>query len=199
MFKTIWSKFEKLSDSQKKILAAIIMIIGIILLLIGFFMLGEMGESFTKYTVHESKGSSSYTSITFLMEVNHTYEVYIEIEASEYHDGVSLPTKTSATAEFYINDLLIAKRYLYDDSYDEEDPSPVSDFIKESFTPRSTSETQLEVILSDINADSWRITICKDKPPYIDVLGFLGVIIIFFGFTFTMLGLIVIIYKFLES
>ncbi|MFX0125109.1 MAG: hypothetical protein ACFFAE_15870 [Candidatus Hodarchaeota archaeon] len=174
------------------------MIIGIILLLIGFFILAETGEGFAEYTVHLSEGSSSYTTVTFQMEVNHSYEVYIEIEASEYHDGTALPTQTSAIAEFYIDDQLIVERILYDDSYNEEDPSLVSDLIKESFIPESQSETQLEIILYDIDADSWRITICKDKPPYIDVLGFVGVIIFIFGFTFTMLGLILILIKFIE-
>lgn len=46
------------------------------------------------------------------------------------------------------------------------------DSINHHFSPKSDSE--LNVLLHNINADIWRITIFKDKPTNPDFIGLLG-------------------------
>jgi hypothetical protein len=106
------------------------------------------------------------------MQKDHRFDIKIEIEAAKYENGALTFTSTSAIAAFYIDESIAYERFLYDDNYDEENPRPVKDSITHHISP--ISDCELSVSLHNINADTWRIIIFKDKPTNLDFIGLLG-------------------------
>lgn len=139
-------------------------------------------NSLKTYEVYFSEGYSTFTNVSIHMEANHTYQLHIEIVASEHTKFNEL----NATIEGYINGEFVAERHLYKSIYQvEEESESIMTHADIIFTPESDSD--LLVSVYNIQADSWTIWIYKDLPPYFIYYPSMFLIIILVGLGITVI------------
>lgn len=168
---------------QWKIIAIIIIILGALMAIGGFLVFFQTSEGITKYETLNKTGTESFANVTLVMNANHTYWAVVEISANA--------RTISATIFFTVDDEQVGEQALleyYDTSYSDD---AVSTSCAKSFSPEGDSE--LVIILKDINADRWKVWIYKDLPPLFEQVAEASGIIFVIGFL--VIFLTIIIYK----
>lgn len=95
-------KSEKYSEEN---LNTKVIIVGVFLMIFGAIEFVRSGIFLGEYEVHYSEGNSASTAVSISMEANHTYQIHIEIVASEH----TKLNELNATAECYVDGKLVAE------------------------------------------------------------------------------------------
>ncbi len=140
-----------------EILSIIVILIGLIVIGIGFLNMGQFERTIEQYEVFDISGIGLPGNATFNMEQGHDYRVYVSLSTSGYDPVVS------ATVKFYINGGLFTEKNMYRRIYsDDDDTDTVDTQIFVTVSPQVDSE--LIIAFQDALAEEWRIWIYKDLP-----------------------------------
>ncbi|MFW9996171.1 MAG: hypothetical protein ACFFD4_29285 [Candidatus Odinarchaeota archaeon] len=163
-------------------LSIIILVSGLILGGMWVIYVGQVNRAQEKYIVFDERGITPPGNVTFFLEADHVYEVYVRISERDKNPEIFVNLRVYLDGELRAEDTLFAQENteVAPGEYEEE---LVSDEAFFKFEPRTGSDMLIE--FKDYEAQKWSVEIKRDLPldlshDYLTTVNtYIGIVIIF--------------------
>ncbi len=167
-----------------KIISAVLLIVGIIVIVVGFGSLMTSSIEREAYLYDSQTGSGYNIYYTDNVEGEHNYSIIVSVTQVMY----DVDSRVDANVIIYIDGTEVVNTQLYDFDYLETDDhsSRAYDYTEYDFTTQH--DVNITIVGSLVQGDSWEIVIYQDLPTSIDTETILSMIILLVGFVCVLVG-----------